>query len=169
MCGTGNTSHAPKNPTSIFIWLCKLVPAFFSPESELAECLLSSQHEAVKSGDGGSDSPCLEPHFLLPCYRHIWTFDFPIRQVLFLAYKQQYLQNTLFIELCLLKSKSSSPSEGKKLGRATYLVLLRDCGWAPQQKLPMEQVNFTWSGCNFCLLESPLIRESGEAFVTSIG
>lgn len=42
MCGTGNTSHAKKNPTSIFMWLCKLVPAFFSPESELAACLLSN-------------------------------------------------------------------------------------------------------------------------------
>lgn len=28
---------------------------------------------------------------------------------------------------------------------------------------------FYWSGCNFCLLESPLIREAGEAFVTSTG
>lgn len=40
MCGAANTSHAKKNPTSIFMWLFKLVPAVFSPESELASRLL---------------------------------------------------------------------------------------------------------------------------------
>jgi len=51
----------------------------------------------------------------------MWTFDFPARQALFLAYKEQCLQKTLFVQTLSPEKRSSLP-EGEKLRRAAYLV-----------------------------------------------
>lgn len=114
MCGAGNTSHAKKIllPYLCGSWNWFLLLSFQRVSWHLISSSISTELWKVET-KGQIHPTCSFPYFS-PVMGHIWSPDFPARQVLFLTHKYQCLWNALFIQASFPENPIARKDEIKK-------------------------------------------------------